>query len=257
MKQKTLKTAMGFGAVSTLLVALFGGDLVWSYWQGVQGLARDSLRDATSITFDLQRLHQAIEDLGSVQQKNRQTAAKLDVEIEILAEDTKKIVDNQRFAKAEMRELREALSSDQEMILVDDHKYARKTIEADLLRRLEAYSLNERQLEAREDLLAERRQMLARVIACVRESEHEQKVLADQADALTAELRLLEVAQSTGDFEFDQPSFEQARKLKAEIQKRLEIAQRTQSQSESGLSVEVNLDRRTVAERFDQTFAKQ
>ena len=56
MKQKTLKTAMGFGAVSTLLVALFGGDLVWSYWQGVQGLARDSLRDATSITFDLQRL---------------------------------------------------------------------------------------------------------------------------------------------------------------------------------------------------------
>ena len=257
MKRKTLKSTLGISAVATLLVALLGGDLAWSYWQGFQGLARDSLRDATSIGFDMQRLHQGIDGLNPVLEKNRRTAAKLDVEIQFLADDTIRIEKNQQLAKAEMSELRQALKSSEDAITIDDQEYDRKMIEGDLLRRLQAYSLNEHQLVARKKLLAERRQTLAKIVNCIRENEHEQKMLADQAKALGAELQLLEVAQATSGLEFDQPAIAKVHKLKTAIQKRIETSRRMSNQEELGTSVDVNLDRRTVTERFDQIFAKR
>ena len=248
---------MGISAVATLLVALFGGDLAWSYWQGFQGLARDSLKDATSIEFEMQRLHQAIDGLKPTLRKNRQIAATHEAEIQFLAEDTIRIEENQNLAKAEMHELRKALECDKDCMTIDGHEYDRKTIEADLSRRLEAYSLNEHQLSARKKLLAEREQTLAKVVDCIRESEHEQKLLTDQANALDAEIQLWEVAQSTSNLEFDQTAIVKVRKQKRELQKRIETMQSVSQQDGLAVGVEVNLDRRTAAERFDQTFAQQ
>ena len=257
MKQKALKSTAGISAVAALLVALFGGDLAWSYWQGFQGLARDSLKDATSVEFEMQRLHQAIDGLKPTLVKNRQIAAKHEAEIQFLADDTNRIEKLQELAKAEMHELRRVLKSSDKVMMIDDQEYDRKTIEADLSRRLEAYSLKEHQLSARKKLLAERHQTLAKVVNCIRENEHEQKLLADQAEALDAEIRLLEVAQSTSDLEFDQPAIATVRKQKRELQKRLETMRCISEQDGLGTGVEVNLDRRTVTERFDQTFAQQ
>ena len=120
MKQKALKSTLGISAVATLMVALFGGDLAWSYWQGFQGLARNSLKDATSIEFAMQRLHQGVDGLKSTLLKNRKIAAKLEVEIKFLADDTKRIQNTQELAKAEMDELRKALNGNDNIITIDD-----------------------------------------------------------------------------------------------------------------------------------------
>lgn len=225
--------------------------------QGVRGMVQESLRDATSIQFDLKRLYQAIEALTPILQENRKTAAELDIEIEFLASDTKKMEEQQELARAEMQELREALDGNAATIHIDNRTYDRATVESDLLRRLEAYQLAEKQLVTRHDLLAKRRQALAHAVSCIRDNEHEQRVLADLADSLNAELKVLEVASATNDMSFDNPQSAQTKELASEIQKRISTLQRMCDHEELGREVQVNLDRRTATERFDETFANK
>ncbi len=254
---KLARASTGTVAAMVLLVALVGGDLAWSYMQGVRGMVQESLRDATSIQFDLKRLDQAIDALTPTLRENRKTAAELDVEIEFLESDTGKMEDKQRLAKAEMQELRDALEGNATTIDIDGRAYDRATVESDLLRRLESYEMTQKQLATRRELLRKRRQTLSHAVSSIRDNEHEQRVLADLADSLNAELKLLGVASATSNMNFRNPQLAQTQELAAEIRKRILTLQQMCDHEQPGRGVQVNLDRRTAAECFDQTFAKK
>ncbi|WP_417849360.1 hypothetical protein [Thalassoglobus sp.] len=251
------KFVAGGAAVVLLITALLGGDLAWSYWQGMQGVVQQGLRDATSIEFDLRRLDQAIEALTPQLQKNRKTAAELDVEIEFLAAETQKMEKKQRLAKAEMQELRDGLSRGVGSIWIDGHMYARATVESDLQHRLEIYEQTDKQIRSRRDLLAKRRRTLEQAVTCLRDNENQQRSLSELADSLNAELKLLEVATATSGISFDQPNLAAAEELATEIEKRIRTLQLMHDQGELKSQIPVNLDRRSAADRFDQVFANQ
>lgn len=254
LSTKTAKVAAGPAIAVLLVTALIGGDLAWSYWQGMQGMVRDGLRDATSIEFDLQRLDQAIVALSPQLQENRKTAAELDVEIEFLEAETQQIEKKQRNAKAEMQELRDLLRSCTGTILIDGRTYDRRTVESELLHRLEMYKQTEKQINSRRNLLSKRRRTLAQAVACIRNNENQQRNLVELADSLNAELKLLEVATATCDMKFDQPDLAATQELATEIEKRIRTLQLTSDQGELRSQIPVNLDRRTAADRFDQAF---
>ncbi|XZE53970.1 hypothetical protein SH139x_005746 [Planctomycetaceae bacterium SH139] len=257
-KAKLTKNVVWTSAAVVLLTALLGGDLLWSYWQGMQGMVRNGLRDATSIQFDLVRLEQAIEALTPTLQQNRKAAVELDVEIEYLANGTKEMAKKQKLARAEMQELRDALDTPcSGTILIDGQAFDRPTVESDLLRRLESYKQTEKQLGIRQALLSKRRQTLEHAVSYIRDNEREQIVLAELANSLNAELKLLEVASATSGMHFDQPDLAKTKQLATDIEKRIRTLQRLCDQDQFQHEVSVNLDRRTVTEQFDQTFANK
>jgi chromosome segregation ATPase len=252
------KNSLVVMAVLTAITALIGFDLMWSYWQGIQGVVHRELRDATSIEFDLVRLDQAIEALTPVIRKNRKVAANRDVEIEFLQSDTDVLEKKRKVAKSEMQELRNTLTDKEaNKITIDGREYTRVEVEEDLSRRLRAYEQTEKQLNNRTRLLEKQRAALASAIASIRDNEQKQIELAEQADSLNAELKLLQIASATSQFQLQQPKLAKTNELATEIEKRIRTLQKLSDEEEKGQKIPVNQDRRTVTERFDSYFKGQ
>lgn len=254
-----VKNAVLWVVVAVMAVVLLvGGDLVWSYWQGLQGVVRKELRDATSVQFELARLDQAIEALTPTLKENKKTVAELGVEIESLEADTVELERDQQLAKAEMQDLRTALAKRQgDVVLVDGKSFQRTAVEEDLSRRLRAYEQAETQLESRQALVVKRKEMLNKAINSIKQNEQEQQALVDLADTLNAELKLLEVATATSHFNFQPADLTKAQTLARDVQKKVETLQRLNDQAELSYEIPVNLDRRTATDRFDAKFASE
>lgn len=242
--------------VVELVVLLFGGDLLWSYWQGVRGMVRKELRGATSVQFDLARLDQALNEMTPKEKEAKKKVAGFGVEIDYLEADTVELDGRQTLAKAEMQELRCALAKQSgDSIQIDGRQFKRAVVEEDLARRLRAYEQAEKQLQSRRSTVAKRRETLDKAIVCIKRNEQEKQALADMSDTLNAELRLLEVATATSNFDFKQPNLTKAKTLARDVQKEVETLQRVCDQEHLAYEVPVNLDRRTATERFDAKFA--
>lgn len=243
--------------MAAVVLSLIGADQLWSYWQGTQWMVRSTLREATSIEFDLARLDQAIEDLTPTLQENRKSAAQLEVEIEVLEEDTQEIVDVQKLAKTEMQHLRDGLAvTSGSRVRIDGRNFARAEVEDDLSRRLSEYQQTERHLQARQSLLEKQRQTFTKVVATVRENAQQQIALAQTAEALNGELKLLEMSNATNSIALKRPALGQARELAKSVETRIRTLQKLSEQDLPKQAIPVNLDRRTVTERFDAVFAK-
>lgn len=252
---QTKNSVMVVAAVVAVVFLLIGGDLLWSYWQGVQGVVRKELRGATSVQFDLARLEQAINALTPTLKANKKTVTELGVEIEFLEADTVEMDRRQKLAQAEMQELRNALAQQVgDSVVIDGKSFKRAAVEDDLSRRLRAYEQAEKQLESRKSLVSKRRETLDKALGCIKQNEQEQQALADVADTLNAELQLLEVATATSHFNFQSPDLNKAKELARDVQKGVETLQRLCDQEELSYEIPVNLDRRTALERYDAKF---
>ena len=257
MNGKLTKNGLVVLAVLAVVAALIGGDLLWGYWHGVQGVVRNELRDATSVRFDLARLDQTIEGLGPVLRKNEKKAIEMKVGIECLEADTASIQKRQALAKAEMEELRGALRKESERIEIDRREFTRTEVEADLLRRLRAYEQTEKQLKTRQNILAKQRATFDKLNAGIKDEEQQLVALEQTADALNAELGLLEVAATTSQFEFESTELVKAKELAKAIEKRIRTLQRLCDRDSPQPGIPVNRDRRTAAQQFDERFSKE
>ena len=259
MFQRPLYWWIGGGILAVLVTSL-GIGTTWSYlktaWWGVG----ETIRDATPIAFDLQRLNVAIKDLEPEIRQNQKVVAQLEVEIEYQEKQVAALKAEQEKALAEMRKLRQALDDKGK----SDFQFAGRTfsrpeVEQDLRRRMDVYEEKESQLKAQEQLLANRRQTLEAARKTLSEYRRQYDQLVAQAEKLQAELKLLEAAQATGSISVDGSKLASAKALAQEIEKRIRVGQRMldaeRTQQETAIPVET--DDRPVTERFDERFGKE
>lgn len=247
------------GGILALVVSSLGLATSWSYiktaWLGIGG----TIRDATPIAFDLQRLDVMIKDLEPEIRQNQKVAAQLEVEIEYQEKEVAKLKEEQEKALAEMRKLREALGEGKSEFQFAGRKYTRPDVEQDLKRRLDVYQERQTQLNAQDQLLANRRQTLEATQKKINEYRRQYDQLVANAQALQAELKLLEAAQATGSVSVDGSKLAEAKKLAQDIEKRIRVSQRMLDTDRKPLEGEipVNVDERPVTERFDEMFGPQ
>lgn len=259
MKKRSIGQLILLLTFTLLAILAVGGDVISEYAAGLRGQVRSEIRNATSVEMDLARLDQLVHDYTPQLNENRKVAAELDVELEFLEKDTQSNREQQKLKFAEMKKLRETLadeaSADEDEVAVfEGRTFTRSEIEEDLSRRMRAYEQVDKQIKVRERIIAKRKRMLAVAVSAIKDCEQQQFALADTADALNAELKLLEVGATTRDFDFKKSNLEHAQQLAAKVKKRILSLERLAEQQGKEEQVPVNLDHRSVVERFDVKF---
>jgi len=215
------------------------------------------VRDAVPVGFELKRLERVTADLIPELQANRKVAAQLDTEIEYLERELGEATQSQQKAKAEMDKLREALRNKQDRYQFAGQAFTRRQVEDDLTRRLERYEDGRVQLEAKQRILASRRQTLDAATDKIRVCQQQHDLLLQKAESLQAELKLLELAQAGGSFEFDQSKLREAKDLAVAVEKRIRTLHKlVDGQQRASDAIPVEADDRPVTEKFDEYFTE-
>lgn len=246
------------GIVATVLVvSTVGVRAVWSYVRTAHGELGRAVRDAVPIAFELKRLSQLTQDLQPEIQANRRVAAQLDVEIEYLRKEAETLEQSQREAETQMRKLRACLDpTSRGPFQFGDQTFTHDEIARDLERRLAAHADARTRLDAKRKILASRESALAAATEKVRQYQQQYLMLTEKADSLQAELKLVELAQTTGHVSFDHTKLAEAKELATTVEKRIRTLHKIiEGESLGAQEIPVSADARPVAERFDEYFS--
>lgn len=237
-----------------VLVTWIGVGTVWSYLSTAGSEIERTMRDAVPVGFELKRLETMTAELIPEIQANQKVAAQLDVEVEYLQREIESMQQSQGEAQAEMKKLRDALRDDRDSFTFAGRDFTRADVEADLDRRLARFEDDRLRLEAKQRILKSRGQTLAAATDKIRQYQQQHQLLVEKSEALHAELKLLELAQANGNFEFDQNKLSQTKDLAMQVEKRIRTLQRLVEGQEIAGEIPVEVDQRSAAEKFDEYF---
>ncbi len=242
--------------VAAAIVSSVGAGTIWSYVRTVHAEFGKQVRDAVPIGFELKRLEQMTAELIPDIQANQKVAAQLDVEIEYLQREIADLDQSQQTAKAEMDKLRESLRKKQDQYVFAGQPFTRRQVEDDLARRLARYDDGRARLEAKQRILDSRRKTLEAATDKIRTCQHQHDVLVEKAESLQAELKLLELAQAGGNFQFDHSKLQQTKDLALAVEKRIRTLNKlVEGQQPLADGIPVEADTRSATEKFDEYFA--
>jgi len=241
---------------AVLVVTSIGLGTALSYFRTAHAQLGQAIRDAVPIAFELKRLEKMTSELIPEIRANQKVAAQMDVEIEYLGREIEAMRTSQMKDKSRMDKLRRALDEKKESYEFDRRPFTRHEVEQDLERRLHQYDSGAVQLAAKEQILKARGQTLAAATDRIRQYQQQHGLLVQKAESLKAELKLVELAQETGSFKFNQGKLKEAQQHAEEVEKRIRTAQKLLAgQQQVAGEIPVEADARPVAERFDEYFA--
>jgi prefoldin subunit 5 len=239
-----------------LLVSSVGAGAIWSYARTMHAEIGRQVRDAVPIGFELKRLEQMTAELIPDIQANQKVAAQLDVEIEYLEREIAELDEAQQKAKAEMDKLRESLRNKQDEFTFGGQSFTRRQVEEDLARRLARYDDGRIRLDAKQRILDARRKTLLAATDKIQACKYQHDLLVEKAESLQAELKLLELAQASGNFQFDHSKLQRTKDLALGLEKRIRTLNKlVEGQQPLADGIPVDADTRSATDKFDAYFA--
>lgn len=240
-----------------VLVSSVGLGTIRSYFRTAHAEIGRQVRDAVPIAFELKRLEQLTTELIPEIQANRKVAAQLDVEIEFLEREVADLATTQESAKAEMGKLRNVLREPKETYQFAGRQFTAREVEDDLTRRLARFEDTRVRQDAKTRILQSRRLTLLAATDKIRACQQQHDLLTEKAEALQAELKLLELAQATGNFQFDHSKMSQAKELAVTVEKRIRTLHRlVDGQPQLAGEIPIDADERSAATKFDEYFSQ-
>lgn len=213
------------GGLGMLAVIFFGRDAL-SYVSTSASRVKETVRNSVPIEFEIDRARKMVRNLVPDIRRNMHVIAKEEVELERLE---KEIAQRQaRLAKdrSELMRLRSDLQVEQAVYHYGGRRYSADQVKADLARRFERFKTNDatlaslREIEsARQRSLEAARQKLEGMLAAKRQLEVD-------VENLEARLKMVEVAQTTSEYQFDDSRLAHVKQLMADIHSRLGVAEK-------------------------------
>ena len=214
--------ATGFGLLGGLL---FGRDAV-SYVKSSAKGVRTAVKDTVPIEFELRRARDLIEEIIPEMQANIRLIAEEEVEVAALKGEIAKNREGLDDEQSKIKTLRVAMEQPRAQYSFAGRTYTRDDVKGDLAARFERFKESEvvlaskaKVLESREKSLDAARQMLAKTTG-------EKRILENRIEALASQYRLVKAASAGSKIQVDNSKLAQTEKLIAQIQKRLDVAER-------------------------------
>lgn len=246
---------IGWLITGAVLVSSVRVSTTWSYLRTARAVVGQSIRDTVPIEFELKRLQQMTDDLIPEIRTNQKVAAQLEVEVEYLERELQTARQSQAEAKAQMAKLRKALDEPGNTFAFGGKRFTRPEVEQDLTRRLKHYDNAVAQLAAKERILTSRRQTLAAATEKIRQFQQQRDLLAQKAESLQAELKLVELGQAAGNFQFDHSKLGEAKELAQQVEKRIRTLQKLMDNDRHlAGEIPVEAENRPAQEQFDEYF---
>jgi chromosome segregation ATPase len=235
----------------TLLALFFFGRDAASYIGTTVGRIKDSVKQSVPVSFELDRARKMVKDLVPDIQRNMHVIAQEEVEVDRLQHQ---ITDNQQKLekdKKDLLRLKTDAESAQDSYNYGGRVYTVAQVKSDLTNRFERFKTSNATLsslqeicKARQKSLEAGRQKLEGMLAAKRQLEVD-------IENLEARKKMVEVAQTTSNYQFDDSQLGQVKELVTDLRTRLQVAEKMVN-AESSLHDEIPLDSATPANIVDQ-----
>lgn len=206
-----------------LLVGLLYGR---SHISTAYGIAEDSVRDSIPVDFELKRARKEIKRLVPEIGKNLHAIATVEVEVAKLERQVAKAEERLSKDRAEILRLKTDLDSGSEVFVYSNRNYTATQVKTDLTRRFDQFKTQEatiiskkKQLDAKQRMLLAARDKLEGMLAAKSQLEVD-------VENLDARLKMVEVAQTTSEFTFDDSKLSQTKELIEQIRTRIEVSEK-------------------------------
>jgi chromosome segregation ATPase len=222
MIKKALITAGGLG----LLAMIFLGRDAASYVCTSAGRVADSVRDTVPIEFEIDRARREVKNLVPDIRRNMHVIAKEEVEVDRLERQLTLAEARRTKNHSELARLSEDLRGGKSLFRYAGRTYTSDEVKADMARRLERCKTSDATLES----LREIHQARVRSLEAARQKLEgmlaEKRQLEVEVENLEARLKMVEVAQTTSDFNFDDSRLARVKQLMTDIHTRLAVAEK-------------------------------
>lgn len=233
------KSAYVGGAAVLLLVLLFGGD-AWSYLRTGMRNTHAAVADQIPIEFQLERARNMIKDLDPEIAKNMRIIAKEEVEIAGLKEELKGL--DTKLTKSEREVLR--LTSDlkaNNSFVYAGKSYTSEQVKLDLENRFNRHKALKSTVDSLSKVVAKREQGLGAAQEKLAAMQAAKGQLEADVAELAARYKMVEVAQSSSHFKFDNSVLSRAQECVKDIGTRIKVAENLVNADTAPLG-EINLE---------------
>lgn len=234
------KMVMAAGGGLILAGALFGRDM-FSYVRTSVGYVSDGVRDSVPVTFEIDRARKMIDSLDPEIKRNMHVIAKEEVEVERLQTQVDRLETRQNKDRNELMRLKTDLESGKDYFVYAGRQYSEDQVKIDLANRFTRFKTNDETFVNLQKVLNARQQGLAAARLKLEEMLAAKQQLGVDVANLEARQKMVEVAQTSSDFNFDDSRLARTKELITEIQTRIDVAERL-VQAETSYHGEIPLD---------------
>jgi chromosome segregation ATPase len=239
------------GIVVVVGSGLLMGTNLGSYVSTTCERVSDNMESSVPLDFQIDRARNMIRDLEPEIRRSMHVIAKEEVQVESLNRRIAGAQTKADKAKAEIIRLQSDLQTGESVFRYAGNSYSAEEVKQDLSRRFNRYKTTDATLDslkkmrdARQRNLEAARQKLTAMMAA-------QRQLQVEVENLEAKLKLVEVAQASSDFQFDDSQLARAKQLMNDIQTKLDVAARL-ANADVNFQEEIPLDEETPADITDQ-----
>jgi chromosome segregation ATPase len=205
---------------------LFGKDII-SYARSSAKGVRAAVKDSVPIEFELRRARDLLEEIIPEMQANIRRIAEDEVEVANLKDEIAKNKDALNGEQGKIKTLRVVLEQPRAQYAFAGRTYSHDEVKQDLAGRFERLKENEVVLASKVRLLEQREKSLDNARQLLAKTTGEKRVLESKIEALASQYRLVKAAAvGSTNLQMDNSKLAQTEKLIAQIQKRLDVAER-------------------------------
>ncbi|MGB4725880.1 MAG: hypothetical protein WBH86_00590 [Thermogutta sp.] len=219
------KLLIGGGVVVLLGTVLLGRDLV-SYVRTSANYVQESVVDAVPMEFQIRRARKMLDDLLPEIRKNMHVIAREEVEVERLERQIAQAREQLEKEKQVILRMKDDLAGGRPTLVYSGREYTAQQVRIDLANRFERFKTNEATLanleqirEARLKSLQAARDKMEGMLAAKRQLEVE-------VENLQARLQMVQAAQTTSAYQFDESALGRVKDLIADLKAKLDVAER-------------------------------
>lgn len=221
-----LKRSIYVGSGALLLMGLLFGRDACSYVTTTVGWVKDSVRESIPIEFEIERARKMLTELEPEIRRNMHLIAKEEVALERLEKQVERLGNKQEKDQNDLIRLKAHLDSGKGYFQHAGQRYSEQQVRADLGNRFERFKTGDQTLtnlskvqHARKRSLEAARQQLDGMLAAKRN-------LIVDVENLEARKKMVEVAQTASDFNFDDSRLARTKELITSIRTRIEVAEK-------------------------------
>lgn len=241
-----------FVSAGLVLVGLFlFGRHAASYVGTGAGWVRDSVKDSVPLNFEIDRARNMVKNLQPEIQKNMHVIAKEEAEVERLQQQVDQGAEKLEKDKTDLMTLSTDVASGKEEFKYSGRIYKVSQVKTDLANRLVRVKTADATINSLRDILAARRQGLEAGRQKLEAMLSAKQDLLAKIENLEARMKMVEVAQASSAFSFDDSKLGTVKELVDDLQTRIQVAEKLVT-VEGSFHGEIQLDSPVDEDIVDQ-----
>ncbi len=244
------KTILATAGASALGLALFGTD-AFSYVGTCCGLVTNTVKDSIPLDFEIDRARTMIKNLVPDIRSNMHLIAKEEVEVERLGKQVDEMEVKLAKEKEGILRLKDDLAKSDGEIRYGKRIYTVSEVKGDLANRFERFKTQDATLVSLKEMQKARERSLTGARAKLEGMLASKRQLEVDVEHLEARLKMVEAAQATSTYQFDDSRLSRVKELVGDLRSRLTVAEKL-VHADTSVGGEIPLDEPTSESILDQ-----